>query len=153
MANRTKRTAEKRRIILDTIAQGLTVAEAARAAGVGRRLVFEWRKDDPEFARDYEEAYETGTDAWEAEGRRRAFTDDTALFIFLMKARDPQRFNRKMIAVGGDLDKPLVVHRTGGPDEVVHFFMPPNGRDRPEEVEDESPPTIEGEAEPEADAA
>ena len=31
--------------------------------------------------------------------------------------------------------------------------MPPNGRDHPEEIEADEPPTIEGEAEPEEDAA
>jgi hypothetical protein len=83
---------------------------------------------------------------WEAEGRRRPFTESDALFIFLMKARDPARFNRKMLTVAGDINNPLLVHQTGNPDERVHSSMPSNGRDQPEELEeDEQPPTIEGE--------
>ena len=78
---------------------------------------------------------------WEQEGRRRAFTESYALFIFLMKARDPARFNRKMIAVGGDASiGPIGI----AVDERVHFFMPSNGRDRPEELEEDEAPTIEG---------
>jgi transcriptional regulator with XRE-family HTH domain len=141
MANRTKRTPEKRRRILDAISQGLTIAEAARAAGMVRNTIAEWRRDDAEFSAAFEAAYADGTDVWEQEGRRRAWDGDTALFIFLLKARDPQRFNRKMLAIGGDVDNPLIVHQ-GTDGDVVHFYMPPNGRDVPEP--DELPATIEG---------
>jgi hypothetical protein len=72
------------------MAQGLTMAESARAAGISRNAVFEWRRDDPAFAAEFEQAYAEGTDVWEAEGRRRAFTESDTLFIFLMKARDPE---------------------------------------------------------------
>src|SRR5208283_3439017 len=80
VANRTKRTPKKRQVILEAIASGQTVAEAARAAG---------------------------TDCYEAEARRSAFTESDALLIFLLKSRDPQRFARKLAAVGGDVDNPL----------------------------------------------
>lgn len=102
MANRTKRTPGKRQIILDAISQGLTIAEAAHAAGMVRNTIAEWRRDDVEFAAAFEQAYADGTDAWEAKGRQRAWDGDTSLYIFLMKSRDPHRFNRRMIGIGQD---------------------------------------------------
>jgi hypothetical protein len=110
---RTIRTAKRRDIVLDAIAEGLTVGEAARRAGISRRAVFEWKAADPEFARDYEVAFEAGTDSYEAEARRRGFNGSDALLIFMLKCRDPQRFNRRMIAIGGDPDAPPVAVTSG----------------------------------------
>jgi hypothetical protein len=93
------------------IAAGLTIAEAARAAGMARNTVAEWRANDPVFAREFEQAYQAGTDVFEAEARKRALIESDALLIFLLKARDPQRFARKLVSVGGDLDNPLSIHR------------------------------------------
>src|SRR5271166_3122085 len=146
VANRTKRTPKKRQVILEAIASGQTVAEAARAAGMARNTIAEWRAADPDFARAFEDSYAAGTDCYEAEARRRAFTESDALLIFLLKSRDPQRFARKLAAVGGDVDNQLVVHSTDAIGSNIHFFLPHNFRDQPERDEDaDAPPTIEGE--------
>ena len=101
---RTIRTAKKRAAILEAIAAGGTVAEAAQHAGIGALAIFAWRADDPDyFARDYEAAYATGTDRYIVEARKRAFAESDALLIFLLKSRDPAQFNQRMtVAVGGD---------------------------------------------------
>jgi hypothetical protein len=140
---RTIRTTEKRQKLLDAIADGLTIGEAAKIAGVGRRSVFEWKNDDAEFRRDYELAYESGTDVLESVARERAFAGSDALLIFLLKQRDPHRFNQRMLLVAGDPNNPIGVEHTVAADEVVHFFLPSNGRDGPEEVIG-APFTIEG---------
>ena len=57
MRGRTNRTPGKRRIVLDAIGNGLTIAEAAQAAGMSRRSVFEWKAEDREFAADFAQAY------------------------------------------------------------------------------------------------
>jgi hypothetical protein len=55
------------------------------------------------------------------------------------------RFARKLVEVAGDANNPLVVSHTGtNPDEVVHFYLPPNGRDQPEDIEADEPAAIEG---------
>jgi hypothetical protein len=61
---------------------------------------------DPDFHRAFEDAYDSGTDCLEAIARRRAVTESDALLIFLLKTRDPARFNRKQVrvTVGGDPD-------------------------------------------------
>ena len=72
--------------------------------------------------------------------RKRAFTEFDTLLIFLFKSRDPQRFARKLVAIGGDESAPPISVDT---DQRVFFFMPPNHRDEPEPSE---PPLIEDDA-------
>ncbi len=122
----------------DAIAAGQTTTEVARAAGISRTAVHQWKVDDPAFARDYDAAFDAGTDVYEAEARRRAFAgmSDT-LLIFLMKCRHPERFNRKMldVAVGGS-----VQHQIGGAHqhqigEGAYVVIPDNGRGIPAEAQ------------------
>jgi hypothetical protein len=106
---RSIRSPGKRKIILAAISDGLTVAEAAKCAGCSWRAIYDWRNADPTFDADFKTAYSAGTDIYEAEARRRAFEDKSdVLLIFLLKCRDPHRFNRKMLAIGGDPDAPPV---------------------------------------------
>ena len=94
------------------LAAGGTIGEAAAHAEVGRSAIYDWKADDPEFARELEQAYEAGTDRYEAEARRRAFTGSDALLIFLLKQRDPRRFNQRMLMVAGDPENPIGIHHT-----------------------------------------
>jgi hypothetical protein len=132
---RSIRTPKRRAAILDAMAHGLTMGEAAAIAGVNRCSIWEWRRDDPEFHADFEAAYEAGTDRFERVARERAFTESDALLIFLLKSRDPQRFNRRMLAIGGDESAPPIgvdhTHHMGRPmipEPVRQIIMPDNGR-------------------------
>lgn len=112
-------------------------------AGIARSSVFDWKSDDPVFAREFEDAYNAGTDVYEAEARRKAFTEFDGLLIFLLKSRDPARFNRKTIeAVGGVAAAPPIAVSHSGGSRGVRIYIPANGRDRPERDE---LPTIEAE--------
>jgi len=103
-------TVESQNTFLEGLAEGMGVADAARAASVSRSLVYKWRKADKAFANDWDDAYAFGADALLAEARRRAVDgvdepvyyqgrkcgavrkySDT-LLMFMMKARDPLRF-------------------------------------------------------------
>jgi hypothetical protein len=116
---RTIRTPGKRRIVLDAVSNGLTIAEAARLAGIARSSVFDWKATDPAFAREFEEAYQAGTDCFEVEARKRAFTESDTLLIFLLKARDLMRFARKLVEVAGDRDHPVLVSHTGDAPDMM----------------------------------
>lgn len=144
------RTARNREEILAALTQGWSVHGATRQAGIGYRSYYDWRNDDPIFRAEADAAMEAATDLLEDEARRRAMDQSDLLLIFLLRSRRPHIYNRRqVVAVGGDLDNPLVVHQNGDPGEVVHFYMPSNGRDRPEEIAADEPPTIptEGKAE------
>jgi hypothetical protein len=57
---------EKRRIFLDHLAACCNVTAAAGAAGVGVSTVYDARRRDPEFARQWDEAIEAGYATLEA---------------------------------------------------------------------------------------
>ncbi len=88
-----------------------TVRQACAAAGVSRRTVDVWRRDDPEFAEQYGDCFEDGTDLLETVaheravngvadpifnkdgeqvGERRKYSDD--LLKFTLAGRRPERY-------------------------------------------------------------
>lgn len=104
------KTPARTAVFLDALAGGLSVSSAAKAAGVPLRTMYGWREGDPAFAAEWAAAYTIGADNLEAEAQRRAVKgveepvfhsgkvvgsvmrySDT-LLIFMMKARDPERF-------------------------------------------------------------
>src|SRR5438046_2635871 len=82
----------KRRKFLEHVADGLSIVKAAAAANVSRQTVYNWRRDDPEFARDWDDAYEAGTDLLEDKAQDRALDGSDLMTIFLLKGRRPQRY-------------------------------------------------------------
>lgn len=57
---------------LDQLREGETPRCAAIAAGSGLTTLREWKADDPEFAKQWEDAYDEGTDVLVKEAQRRA---------------------------------------------------------------------------------
>jgi hypothetical protein len=124
VANRTKRTPQRERVILAELAKGATIAEAAAAAGVGRRTAIEWRDQDPDFKAAWEDAYETGVDLLEAEARRRArdgvekpiyqggklvgYTQEYSDSILALVLQAKRKEYRRKVALGGDEDAPPI---------------------------------------------
>ncbi|AEV24612.1 hypothetical protein Dsui_0192 [Azospira oryzae PS] len=113
MANRTIRTAKKRDAFLLALEDTANVTKACKKSRLARRSAYEWRDDDPDFARAWDEALERGTDALEDEAVRRA-TEGTlkpvfykgqkcgsvreysdTLLIFMLKARRPEKFKER----------------------------------------------------------
>jgi transposase-like protein len=68
------------------------ILRAARAVGISRDAVYDWRRQDTEFARQFDEAQITNTELLEASAIRRALRGNTALLIFLLKARKPEMY-------------------------------------------------------------
>ena len=62
----------KKRAFLAAYAECGTVTHAAEIAGISRRMVQYWKKDDPEFAEAFRVATEKAADRLEQEARRRA---------------------------------------------------------------------------------
>jgi hypothetical protein len=105
-----KQKTASQRAFLNTLAGGATVEDAARAAATSKTTVYQWRAAEPAFAKDWAVSYQIGGDTLEAEAQRRAVEgtlkpifhqgkvvghvreySDT-LLIFLLKARNPQKF-------------------------------------------------------------
>ena len=96
MRGRPLRTPENEEVFLEALAEGYSVRHAAKAIGAGRRTVYDWREEDPDFKRRWDEAIEDGTDVLEDEARRRAITDSDTLLIFTLKARRPEKYRENV---------------------------------------------------------
>jgi Bacteriophage Sf6, terminase small subunit-like len=95
---RTIRTPNKRKAFLKVLAQGRSVAAAAKAAGMGRTAAFAWKRDDAQFAAEWEDAYDAGTDAFEDEALCRALDGSDKLLMFLLKRRRPEKYLQRAVA-------------------------------------------------------
>ena len=104
----------KKRAFLAAYAECGTVTHAAEIAGITRRMVQYWKKDDPEFAEAFRVAEEKAADRLEQEARRRAIEgvpepvfhqgkvvgtvkkySDT-LLIFLLNGMRPEKYRKRV---------------------------------------------------------
>jgi hypothetical protein len=110
MANRIKRTPQRRNKFLKALAESGIVGVAIKAAGICRDTAYLWRKDDSDFAQAWDEALEQATEKLEAEAYRRAHDGvlkpvfqngqevgqireySNTLLIFLLKAQRPEKY-------------------------------------------------------------
>ena len=113
MANCTARTADKEAEFLEALTTCGNVTRACEIAQVSRRSVYEWRDADESFAGAWIAAQRLGTEALEDEATRRAFEGtlrpvfhqgaecgvvrefSDVLMVFLLKARNPDRFKER----------------------------------------------------------
>jgi hypothetical protein len=97
MATRTNRAPKKepRVRFLDNLRKRPSVAFAAKAAGVGRRTVYEWRETDAEFAAQWDDAIEDALDDAEKKAWDRGLTVSDTLLIFMLKAHRPEKFRER----------------------------------------------------------
>lgn len=101
----TIRSFKVRKKFLDALAKGYSQSRAADEANVSVGALKKWRKDDEDFAQDWEEAIEAGTDKLEDRARDRAMRDSDGLMIALLKARRPDKFReRSSVEHSGSVD-------------------------------------------------
>lgn len=128
----------RRSRFLKALKETCNVTLAARAAGAGRRTVYEHREKDPDFRAAWEEALEEAVDVLEAEVHRRAFTGiekpvfyggekiatvreySDRLAVFLLKAHRPGKYaDRGAVDIGTADGSPII---------PVRVYLPENGR-------------------------
>lgn len=108
---KTIRTPKNREVVLAELNAGLSVAGACRSAGISRVAAYAWRNDDAEFAAEWDDAVEAGTDNLEDIAVKRASDSSDTLLIFLLKARRPDKFKDKIVNEHTGKD--------GGPVQVI----------------------------------
>ena len=120
---RTIRTPKKAERFLKMLREtGGNVTRACEAASMGKSAVYDWKRDDAEFAAQWDEAVEAGIEELEEEARRRAFrgTDEPVfykgeecgvirkysdtLMIFLLKGNRPEKYRENINVSVPDLD-------------------------------------------------
>lgn len=73
----------KKAAFLGALRGGATVTDACRAAGITRRrTAYDWRKEDADFAADWDDATQEGVDALLREARRRAINGTEKLVLY-----------------------------------------------------------------------
>jgi hypothetical protein len=90
-------TPKRREVFLSMLAASRTVEEAARAVGVNRITAYNWRKRDPDFKREWEEAVDVSVDKVEAGLIRAAEDGDITASIFLLRNRKPETYNPNLV--------------------------------------------------------
>ncbi len=105
---RTIRTDRAREAFLATMAATCNVSESARAAGIGRSSAYEWREDDPDFAKAWDDAEQEAADLLEKTAWERATGPDKSdrMLEILLKAHRPHKFVEKRL-LGSDPENPL----------------------------------------------
>jgi len=63
---------------------------------MGRQTAYDWRKEDPDFAAAWDDAYECGSDWYEDKLRSKAAAGDTACIIFALKSRRPDQYRERI---------------------------------------------------------
>lgn len=134
MKRSTSRTDRAKATFIDVLRQTCNVSEAARAAGIPRRTIHEWRKADPAFAAAWEEAAEEAADRLEREAWRRGVegVDKPVTFQgaitatykeysdrmleLLLKAHRPEKFKDR---VATEHSGNLTVKDERSPDEIA----------------------------------
>jgi hypothetical protein len=92
--SRFVRTFRARKAFLDSLAAGDSLSKAARAAGGTTSIFKRWRAEDENFASDWDEALEEGTDFIEDTATDRAMKKSDPLMLAILKARRPEKFDR-----------------------------------------------------------
>ena len=72
MANRSKATHRAKKRFVEALRIAANVTEACRAMNINRRTAYEWKKADPEFAAEWEEAISEAVENLEREAWKRA---------------------------------------------------------------------------------
>jgi hypothetical protein len=94
LMSRHVRTFKRRKAFLDMLEVGMSISRAADAAGATTQFFKSWRNSDEDFAKDWDEAIETGTDYIEDTATQRALEKSDPLMMMMLKARRPEKFDR-----------------------------------------------------------
>jgi len=152
-AHKPKMSPALRALFFDTLAKTCNVTMSARAIGMSRSHMHKLRRDNKDFAKDWEDAEEQATDALEHAARERAIDGyqrpiyqrgelvghetcySDALTITLLKAHRPEKFREK----GFDLppgSEIVIAMRTSDDDKTGKPIDVTPQTDEPEKITD-----------------
>lgn len=115
--SRTTYTLEKADTVIEMLESGKGAANAAKAVGVTRKTLYNWRDQNESFRARWDDTQEGVTDGIEETAIEKAMDGDTTLLIFLLKSRRRSVYRESMEHTG-DASAPLTVvlrERSDGP--------------------------------------
>lgn len=124
------RSFAKRKKFLDALEVGDTPSRAALKAGETLRFFKSWKNSDENFKRDWEEAYDEGTQFLEDAATERAIDKSDPLMMFMLKARDPDKYDR-----GGKLEIGVKVNVDGAKAKLLNKVAKLQAKLKEQEIE------------------
>jgi hypothetical protein len=125
MGRPSKRTASRRRAIVEALSKGFGLHSAAKACGISPTVVKLWRSQDEGFRRETDEAREYCADLVEHRLFADAMRGSTLAQLAYLRARRPEFYRAKTV-IQGDPEAPLTYQHTVGRARVV--ILPDNHR-------------------------
>jgi hypothetical protein len=86
---------------LQSLQEEPNVSRACKTARIGRTIAYVHRKENPEFAAQWDFALKMGMGALEDEAVKRALSGSDTLLIFLLKAHDPAKYRENIDVTSG----------------------------------------------------
>lgn len=100
----------KQKLWLAAFAKQGTILGACNITGMSRNTIRNWRLD-PKFEERFQDVDLDVTETLEASALQRALAGDTALTIFLLKSRNPQKYReRGWLEVTGKEGEPITIN-------------------------------------------
>ena len=102
---KTIRTDRARETFLEVLRNTCNVSAAARSANISRSAVYAWRREDEQFAADWDDAEGEAVDNLEGVAYARAMSGESDRMVeILLKGHRPERYvpASKVKHVGGD---------------------------------------------------
>jgi hypothetical protein len=128
----SKRTASRRRAIIEALNKGYGLHSAARACGTSPTMVKQWRSQDEDFRRETDEAREYVCDLVEERLFVDAMKGSTLSQLAFLRARRPEYYRARTV-IQGDPDAPLEVAHTLNKPRIL--ILPSNDRPAMSEAE------------------
>ncbi len=130
MPAETKRTRSfkaqrQREAFLKAVREIPNVQLAAKLAKVGRATLYEWRKEDPAFAEEWDEALDSGWDSMLGAAMKRAKRKSDYLMMGLLRSRYPELRERLDLQLKND---PGLTNLVQAMAIVFQEYVPPERR-------------------------
>jgi hypothetical protein len=96
MVNRTKNTPSKKEQFIEQLQRDGNVTRSCEAVKLARSTVYGWKREQQEFAAQWDHAVDIGVGALEDEAVKRALKGSDILLIFLLKANKPEKYSDRV---------------------------------------------------------
>lgn len=82
----------QKRLVLEALRSALgIVSQACNSVGISRQTFYEWKRNDPDFAQEVEDVYETAIDFAESKLFKQIESGNTTATIFFLKTKGKKR--------------------------------------------------------------
>lgn len=104
----------RKAVVLELLAEGCNLREAAAALGIHRGTIRRWRLADPEFAAGVRTAFKANVESLKGEAERRAMNGSDKLLMFLLCNYAPEQFSQQSkveVSAGAGLAEAIIAAR------------------------------------------